>query len=242
MIRKLNILLVIGLAALLVWHRFSDELTPADRKLLFVGNSYIFFYDVPLQVRQLAASAPHPVRYHTRMIAKPSWQLNQHLDDGDVIDELNSGVWDVAIFQDRSSTTFSSGGRTRLAQSIAQLSTVAQQTNTDSLLYAHWPPDFIARPSRPDAIANIEAAYNSVATQNDAQVARIGAAWQRAWDAEITGLYHPDGHHASLKGAYLAALVVLDSLGDVDVRETTWFPKGLSQSEADMMRILAASR
>lgn len=240
MIRKLNILLLLCLTALLAWYHYSDELTPADRKLLFVGNSYIFVHNVPWQVQQLAASAQEPVRYHTRMIAKPNWRLAQHIADAEVFAELSSSVWDVAIFQDQSSTVFSEPGRARFAQSVAQLTVAAQASEAESLLYAHWPPSFIPEEDRSAAITNIEAEYKAVAEQNHAHVAHIGAAWQRSWDAEISGLYHEDGHHASLKGAFLTALVVLDALGDVEVAQTTWFPAGLSQNEAAALRLLAA--
>ncbi len=97
MLRALNILLLTGLLAYGAWLLYGDELTPADRKILFVGNSFTFGGNIPLQVKILAAQAHTPVTYHTRMIAKPAYALRQHIHEGAILNELRSGVWDVVI-------------------------------------------------------------------------------------------------------------------------------------------------
>lgn len=241
MVRFLNIILLAILAGLGAWFLYEDELTPADRKILFVGNSYIFGGDVPGMVEAMAASASPPSDYHTRMIAKPDYRLFQHVEEGEAQKELATGIWDDVVLQEQSSGAFTNAAIARMGEGMAALAEAAQPSQTQVLLYAHWPPDFVPAADRAQAIERIERVYADQAQKTGGKVVRIGALWQAAWDDGMTGLYAPDGHHASPLGAYAAALAVLVSLGDVDPATITWEPPGIDPGTAARLRALATN-
>ncbi|MEO0914947.1 MAG: hypothetical protein AAFY59_18520, partial [Pseudomonadota bacterium] len=174
LIRCLSALLWSGIAAFAVWHFYSDELTPADRKILFVGNSFLFMGDVPGQVRRLAASGPEPIVYHTRMIAKPSYRLAQHVEEGEALRELRSGVWDVVVLQEFSGGTFTAAGRAEMLGAVERLGAAAREAGTEVVLYAHWPPGPALEEGRAGRVDWIAQAYGEVAAATGASLAPVG--------------------------------------------------------------------
>ncbi|QHQ36742.1 hypothetical protein [Algicella marina] len=227
--RLISLIFVGGVLLVLGWDMVRDELMPADRKILFVGNSFLFVGDVPQQVKRLAASGPEPVRYHTRMIAEPNHRLAWHVEDGKALSELRSGVWDTVVLQDYSRTVFSPDLKAEMERSVEILTQAAEAAGTEVVFYAHWPPAPITRADRAAKVAQIERTYRHIASRTGGRVAPVGRAFAEAWDRGIAGLISVDGHHASLLGSHVAALVVLATLGDVSPDETNWRPEGLTE-------------
>ncbi|MHA3913930.1 hypothetical protein [Halovulum sp. GXIMD14793] len=241
MIRVLNSILLTILAGIGLWWVLQDELAQADRKILFVGNSFLFVGDVPAMVRDMAGSATPPVRYHIRTIAKPNYTLMQHVTEGEVQKELASGVWDVVVLQDQSAQAFSIVGRLSLGQGLSKLGNAASSEGADVLVFAHWAPGSVSFANRDRAVERIASVYADKSASLDAQVAQVGRLWQMGL-SENMRLYSNDGHHASFLGAYAAAVAVLQALGDVDPAHVTWQPDGLDPIDAARLRALAAQR
>jgi len=240
MIRKLNVLLLVCLASLLGWKTYIESPRFADHRILFVGNSYIYTHNVPGMLRRMAASAAPPLRLHTEMIAQPEYHLAQHIADGTAQAEIASGDWDTVILQEQSAGAFSMARQIALRAGIATLSGAATDAGARSLVYAHWPPGDVLPAQRPSATRQIEFVYREAARPLGAGVIRIGALWQDAARAGMSGLYGPDGHHAGPLGAYAAALAVLHALDVTDVATVDWVPRGIAREEARALVRLAA--
>lgn len=236
MIRILNTVLLASLAGLFLFWQFRDELTPADRKILFIGNSYLFVEDVPNMVKQLGASSANPIRYHTRMVAFPNARLIEHQKNGEAAAEIRTGIWDTIVLQDQSGTAFSQDLQTDSQQAIAYFADLAQEAGSDLIFYAHWPPEQIAVAGRNQAVTRIEEMYNAAAQRHGGKIAPIGAVWQTAWASGMTGLYDDDLHHASRFGAYTAALTLFEVLGDRSVMDADWMPNGITTKKALQIR------
>ena len=65
----------------------------APLRILFIGNSYTYFNNLPEVVEQLAAARHRPVE--TKMVAPGGWRPADHWEKGDARAALAGGQWDV---------------------------------------------------------------------------------------------------------------------------------------------------
>ncbi len=218
------------------------QMAPAQeiRRLLFVGNSYVLRHDVDRQVAQIAASATSPVLYETTRIARNGATLEDQLDKA--IATLEQGGWDAVVLQDASWMPFSLSNRRVMRDAVNELGRTATQGGARVILYAHWAPGKW-RTLQLSGFATwvIEAAYDDLAQSFGGSVARVGRLWRAAQKAGVTGLYAPDGHHQSEKGAYAAALEIVHVLGDVAPEQTSWAPGSLSKEDQTILRNLTVT-
>lgn len=233
MLRLINIVLITSLAVWFFWPAQA-----ADKRILFIGNSYTFGGNVPEQVRRIAASATPPVRYEVQMVADGGYMLRDHLADGIAQDQIAEGGWDLVVLQDASMLSFSAQGRDEMTQAAGALAKAAHGVKAKVAYLAHWPPETLYHPrhSKSGAVAQIEKTYAQLAKATDATVIRAGALWAKAWAKGQTGLYDWDDHHASVKGAYAAALAIAHHLGDVDLATVTWSPRVVDEPDAQVLR------
>ncbi|MDV7143497.1 hypothetical protein R3X27_12480 [Tropicimonas sp. TH_r6] len=216
-------------------------LSPAPTKrILFIGNSFTYGGDIPAQVGNIAATGRPSVRYHVEMVVRGGTTLDQHLAETDALERLRRTQWDVVILQDASEMSFRPEWVMRMATAASVFSRVAQEQGADILYFAHWAPESRSD-DRPDAIRTIEETYEWLARETGGRVARAGRLWQLADEAGMDGLYSEDAHHASLKGAYAAALAIAVALGDVDVTRSSWAPEAVSPADQDWLRHAAQS-
>lgn len=214
----------------------------ASRKVLFLGNSFTSWWEVDKQVAQMAASAIPAVSYYVQAIAPGGYSIDQHLADGKIQDELQSGQWDTLVVQTSSVTAFSAHRVDQALQDFRILSVIARQNNVDIIWYAHWRPNGY-NISDQDAHKRISAFYHQAARTGGGKVAEVGFAFDAAQRSGIQGLLSDDMHHASRKGAYVAALEILATLGDVDVKTVTYVPHSdIPQDEARRLREAVARR
>ena len=193
-----------------------------DRRILFIGNSFTFGGNVPEQVRRIAATAAEPIRYEVAMHVRGGTALHEHLAETDPLATIASSDWDVVVLQDASYMPFSRTTREQMQESARALALAAQAQGAQVIYFAHWPPQQEAHaPVR--AVAQIEMAYRQLAHQTGGDLARVGRLWLMAEGAGHT-LYAEDAHHASVTGAYVAALAITSALGDVDPATASWAP------------------
>src|ERR1044071_130498 len=70
-------------------------------RVLFLGNSYTYFNNLPAIVSELA-KAGHQCTVETRMIAPGGKTLRDHWDSSASREALNSEAWDFVVLQDQS--------------------------------------------------------------------------------------------------------------------------------------------
>lgn len=181
-------------------------------RLLFIGNSLTYAFNVPGLVKDMIASATgvEPIVLSS---AFPDYALEDHWSSGTARSNITSQPFDRVIMQQGPSTLPESG--VQLTQWTKTWSDEARRLNIRPGLYVVWPP----RGGNLDAgIANHEAA----ATAANAALYPVGHAWRETWsvDPEMP-LYGPDQFHPSLHGSWLAALVISAMVLD---RPVTDFP------------------
>lgn len=255
MLRFLSVGAVFGFAFYLILQLYPQALglsfnsgygrnpETADRRILFLGNSFTQSGNIHQMVGHMAASATPSADYYISGILSGGYTINNHLEDGKVQRALRSGTWDIVVVQTQSVAAFERAWHDQALEGFQELSAIARQNQVDFLWYAHWRPDY-KRESYFEAAAHrkISEFYHRAARQNGGEVAEVGFAFDAAKRMGIDGLLAADDHHPSLKGSYLSALEILATLGDVDIATVTYVPRGISKDEAERLRTVVARR
>lgn len=195
----MRILSLLGLLALLSCGA-STEQSDADIRVLFLGNSLTYVNDLPAMVRAIGAA--DGITVQTKTMAHPNWGLEDHWEQGDAVQEVASGKWDVVVMQQGPSAAPAS--RLDLLTWATKFGTVAAGSGTCVAMYMVWPDA-----SRMVDFDAVYAHYREAADTVGGQFLPAGDAWTRAWHTTPSlALYGADGFHPSPMGTYLAALVV----------------------------------
>src|SRR5262249_13693322 len=75
--------------------------TTCVTRILFVGNSYTYFNDLPEIVSGLARYG-NQCTVQTRMVAPGGWRLKDHWEKGIARQLLDAEKWDFVVLQDQS--------------------------------------------------------------------------------------------------------------------------------------------
>ncbi len=194
-------------------------------RVLFVGNSHSYEQDLSGLVQLVARQAGN-TELLTARVAFANYALEDHAYEGTAQKALEGSQWEYVVMQQ---------GPSSLASSHSHLSYWSQwwhpritAAQAMPVLYQIWP----SAGRRGDA-ANALLSYSNAAALVGGLLAPAGDAFTAALEADgDIGVYAWDGMHASRRGAYLAALVIVGRILDVDVRTLPPVIPGSSEPEA----------
>src|SRR5690349_10734060 len=181
---------------------------PCVTRVLFLGNSYTYFNDLPAIFSELA-KAGHQCSVETRMIAPSGKRLKDHWENPAARDALNSQRWDFVVLQDQSTlgTNIYFEGNSRVGNDdvfrpYAELwANEIRKHGATPVFYLTW-----SRRTTPEDQAALNYAYIHAAKTTHSVVAPVGLAWARVRETDPKiDLYYRDGSHPSPAGSYLAA-------------------------------------
>jgi hypothetical protein len=201
--RLLSLLLLAGSA-------FAGQGTAPPLRILFVGNSYTFYNDLPQTLARLAGSAQEPIRIETDRVVVGGATLQRHWSDGLAVNAIRRGIWDFVVLQEQSLLGANLGNAAeRVAAPTAffefsrLFNAEIRRTKARTVFFATW-----ARQSRPELQAKLTDAYRRAARELSGTLCPVGIAFQ---NARISNpglhLFRSDGSHPSPAGTYLAACV-----------------------------------
>ena len=212
---------------------------PTDRALrvLFVGNSQIDTWNLPLMVSSVAASAPEGC---PRMIgeaftgggANLGNLLTQTDDRGRTLAQrIAGGDYDVVVISESIDLVelrppypaqFFTDARTIVA--------MAREAGATPVLYAS---PYVERPD-PEVGFRMQADPQiQLAEELGVPVVLAGLAWLRVWAVDPSiDLYHPDRAHPGYHGSYISSLVTWATITGGDPHGLTDFPDANCWPEA----------
>ena len=191
----------------------------APQRVLFVGNSYMYYNDsLHNHVRRIAEEiGPHGQgEYRFKSATIGGARLSHHpveslLEPGRLgIDE----PFELVILQGGSAEVLTEESRAQFRETAIELNKKIRATGAEVALYmTHAYLEQDAR-YEPGLIEKIKATYIPAGNELDALVIPVGLAFERAYAARTDIVLHEtfDGTHPSLLGTYLAACVVYQSL------------------------------
>lgn len=168
-------------------------------RVLFIGNSYTFYNDLPVQLQQIAASMRETRTIQTERVVVGGRSLKQHWEDTVALAAVRRGGWDYVILQEHSLGALNAPDTMR--KYIGLFNQEIRKTGAQTVLYMTW-----ARQHRPESQDTIARMYTGIGREIRALVAPVGLAWQRVRrEYPAIVLFDPDGTHPSPEGSYLAA-------------------------------------
>lgn len=170
----------------------------APLRMLWIGNSYSYYNDLPRTLTMMAmAAGEHRVPAITAALV-PGEFLRGHVLRGEVLKALEQR-WDYVVLQDNSM------GPITLPDSTikygAQLGELARRAGAKVLLYVTWP-----RQATPQTASVLLETYAKLARVIDGTVVPVGTAWMHMREeSPSSALYMEDGSHPTAIGSYIAA-------------------------------------
>lgn len=187
-------------------------------KILFVGNSYTFFHDMPTKIFAPLANALEP--WEVTEVTKGGYHLLQFADPNNEQGKrlratIKDKHFDVAVLQDHSLAAVL--WQEEFDESVAQLTNLLRPNVDNFVLFATWGrktgcPTLdelgLTSAQMTDVIAQ---AYDRVAAKYGSTVAHVGKAFaEYASLHPECELYFEDMHHPSELGSVLAAQTILN--------------------------------
>ncbi len=187
------------------------------KRILFIGNSYTYYNNLPTMVKNMAASTGDALRASSYTVGGTS--LEEHFASTGTTGALQQGGWDYVVLQDHSQ-------RPALQESYVeehvypfatQLSDMAREYSpcAELFFYQTWGRengDATNCPTIPEVCTyegmddRLALRYRQMADDNDATISPVGAVRRqiRLLHPEID-LYDADESHPTLAGTYVSA-------------------------------------
>ncbi|MDE5721611.1 MAG: hypothetical protein K2I30_02550 [Clostridia bacterium] len=218
------------------WH-FNENNEPAvwnKMKVLFIGNSFTFYYQIPAQFSAIAKDLGYYVE--TYSITVPGQTLETH-----AVDASNSGVqinallnkindFDYVVLQEQSTRPYTDYNKFFNAVKALKKKVEDTQDHAQVYLYETWGSPASAGDSY-EQISEMEQrlyeSYTQAASDLGCRVSYAGRAFTLVKGETDINLYFGDNRHPGPAGAYLSACVHVATILGVDVRKTTLTGKDL---------------
>ncbi|MGH7677096.1 MAG: hypothetical protein ACRENU_01440 [Gemmatimonadaceae bacterium] len=179
----------------------SPPLIGEGRPVLFVGNSYLYWRDIPGIVQSMADSAGGD-KLAVMSVVGPDMALIDHWNVGTVQEELGRHAFEWVVLQQGPSSVEVNRDTLRLAAKLFA-DEMAKVGNAKPALFSAW-PGASRRQDFPRAIES----YTLAASDVSGIFLPVASGWLAAWERDANlGLYS-DALHPSTEGAYLSALVI----------------------------------
>lgn len=188
-----------------------------SKSVLFIGNSYTASNNLPLLISQMANSTGDNLRYSSQ--TPGGAQFTQHATNPFVISEISSRKWDHVVLQEQSQKP--SFAPSYVASNVFPFAKLLCDTIryfdscTQPIFFMTWGRkngDAGNCPSAPwlctyhGMDSALAMSYKTMANQNDAFVAPVGAAWNYIRiNHPLIDLYSSDNSHPSIEGSFAAA-------------------------------------
>lgn len=204
----------------------AGNMTAADGdslRVLWVGNSYTFFSDLPAIVRDIAAS--QGMKLSMTRVLKGGEYLKGHWANPKLKEHLKAGHWDYIILQEQSTAPAQETERVArevypYAHKIDSMAHVySPQAHT--IFYMTWghkygavyASDYPLDDTYEMMQERLITSYLEMTHRNNAWCAPVGWAWRTIRQQHPDyQLYTADCLHPSLLGSYLAANVIFTTI------------------------------
>ncbi len=176
-------------------------------RVLFVGNSYTFFHNVPYLVSEISNQTD------TKILAKKSTAGGATLTDHwrgarglKTVELIKQAKFDIIVLHDHSRRPIEQPDSFFYYSKL--FCDLIKEQGAMPYVYSTW-----AREKEPQWQQVITENYKKAAAENCAGIALVGEAWALAKKRRPTvELYAKDGSHASSLGALLTSLVLVKAL------------------------------
>lgn len=171
-------------------------------RVLFVGNSYTYYNNLPNVVSKISKSTKTYI--YTEMSTVGGARLKYHFNQEHSLktkDLIKNGNFDIVVLQEQSMGTITNKEEFLLFSK--KLSDYIKLHNAKPYFFSTW-----SRKKTPETQSTITNAYKEATIQNKGVQVLVGEAWAKSTKIKPeNNLYHKDGSHPNPLGTFLAACV-----------------------------------
>ena len=194
--------------------------------VLFIGNSYTSYNNLPLLVKNLSTSAGKTLNIDSNMPG--GYLMSSHLNDATTLSKISQGNWDYVILQEQSQIpTIEFIRDNDMYPAMTDLKSVIEQYNPCAkiITYMTWGRRFGGQQCDPSGtycspvFANfnhmqdsLTSAYLEIGELLNIQCAPVGVTWQNILNDTTLVLHSGDNSHPNIDGSYVAALSIFSSI------------------------------
>jgi hypothetical protein len=172
--------------------------------VLFVGNSYTYYNNLPWIIQELSAKESQPLEFE--MVSFPGCGLDVHWQNGSALNAIYQKKWDYVVLQEFSLRPIDD--KASFFRFGSMFNEYIRRNGAKTLFYMTW-----ARKATPEKQIILTNAYTSLAAELGAGVAPVGMAWENSLMTKPDlALHVEDGSHPRPEGSYLAACVFYATL------------------------------
>jgi len=213
-------------------HFCSSQLAKTHKNILFLGNSYTYYNNLPSMVQSLATAAG--LSASVKDVSTPNQYLGGHIANS--LGYITSGNWDIVVIQDQSVRPSFDAGYVYhyiLPETKTIVETIrAKNPCTVPVFFLTWGKmwgDFY-NCDNGNYFCTFEGiqdrlteSYTTFAYFNQpAKVAPVGEAWRKYHNR--VALFLSDGSHPSATGTYLTACTMLETIWGVPCTGNSYQP------------------
>jgi hypothetical protein len=221
----------------------SETGEPEPARVLFIGNSYTFFNDLPSLFAAMTEAAGDPRMVDS--IATAGATVANHVNDPQVAATLAEG-WDVVVIQGQSVEPIVA--YEGFEQGVLDLAALIDETSpgAELLLFETW-----AREEGNSVLGDLgmtaeqmqqalSEGYAQAAQASGGTVVPVGQAWALALDqVPRVDLFTSDGSHPSVAGSFLSLCVFFGAITSGEAASSDYVPGSLSPADADLLEPIA---
>jgi len=213
--------------------------------VLFIGNSYTSYNNLPLLVKNLSTSAGKTLNIDSNMPG--GYLMSSHLNDATTLSKISQGNWDYVILQEQSQIpTIDYYRYNDMYPAMTDLKSVIEQYNPCAkiITYMTWGRRFGGQQCDPSGTNcspvftnfnhmqdSLTSAYLEISEQLNIQCAPVGVTWQYILNDTTLVLHSGDNSHPNIDGSYVAALSIFSSIWKLGTSGLT-YTAGLSNQLA----------
>ena len=240
---------ILFLLAITPFLAFSQQ----TKEVLFVGNSYTYYNNMPQLVEQIALSFGDTFIYESSTPGGANF--NAHSTNAQTLAKINQQQWDYVVLQAQSQEpSFSPGQVANNTYPYAEIlvdSIYANSSCTEPLFFMTWgrkygdqqncaayPPicTYLGMQQR------LRESYLEMAFNDSASCAPVGMAWKKSIAIDSTlNLYSSDNSHPSIYGSYLAACTFYATIFKKSAVGSSYWPNAIDSATAYSLQQIGSS-
>jgi hypothetical protein len=209
-------LVAVAVIASAAQHDAQAQRAAKTLKVLFIGNSYTFYHNLPDLVAAISRSKKGGPVIEGTLAASANKNLSWHLANGPAVPALEKGGWDFVNLQETSLLPGGTNipGKFKIGDpaqpggfydSVREWVKRVRAKGATPVLERTWARQEGARGMHEDLIK----AFAGIGEELNVKVIPVGDAWEEAkWRKRTVVYYHHDGSHPSEAGSYLTACTV----------------------------------
>ncbi|MEM7617558.1 MAG: SGNH/GDSL hydrolase family protein, partial [Pseudomonadota bacterium] len=186
-------------------------------KILFIGNSYTFYNDLPKLLESIAVSHKSaPYKIYSEQVTVGGATIKKHWEQKNAINKITNNQWNYVILQDQSTVMLHRKWARNSEIYIKKfVDLIRNNGNAGVILYATWPRraghEIYQNKKTPKGHnynymkKQVDQQYLKIARDNNVNILITSDIWGAAQQNNIN-VYQADGSHPTLYGSYLVAL------------------------------------